>query len=433
MRRVVGALGAVAMLGSAGTDGTSAVHRAAPAAEPAVRTRFAVEPAHATIFAGARIRFRVVSAGASEGAVRWSLIGSGSIDDSGEYRAPSSAGSASQVVAFGGGSAAAASVRVVAPPSSATGLTAISCYNDGTIDVRDASALGRVGTMTTGGQAAGVAADSRTHLVLIANGGSLTAFDLRAASMSTSTAIPGARFSEVAMLSDNFAAATDNNAGAGTPGVRIFSVGAHGAPVLVASAAAGETPEGLAASRSGSTFYVTNVNSNSVMRFAFDGRANAKLTGTAATGHRPFGIAIDELRRLLFVADNDTPTVSGAQSRPGLEVFSLPTMRRVAVMSTGTANALPLGVAVDSSLNRLFVTNEGDGTLAVYSISPLRRIASLPAGRTPWLPAIDAVHGRLLVPSALGDSFWTYDERTLHSIASDVPTCGYPTSIATVN
>jgi DNA-binding beta-propeller fold protein YncE len=404
------------MFGSAGTDGSPAAHHAAPPPEPSLRSRLAVEPAQAMIFAGARLRFVLVTAGASLPAVRWSLIGSGSLDDTGEYRAPSSAGGTSEVVAFGEGGAAAASVRVVAPPRSAAALAVVSCYDDGTIDVRDARGFGRIGTTTTGGRAAGIATNPQTQSLLIANGGSL-----------------GARFSEVAFLSDGFAAATDNNAAAGTPGVRIFRVAPGKAPSLVASAVAGDTPEGVAVSPDGRAFYITNVNGNSVMRFSFDGRGKVRLTATAATGHRPFGVALDASRHLLFVADNDTPTVSGSQSRPGLEVFSLPALRRIAVIPTGTSNALPLGVAADSRANRLFVTNEGDGTLAVYSISPLRRIASLPAGRTPWLPAIDVIRGYLFVPSALGNSFSAFDERTLRPVARDVPTCGYPTSIAVVN
>ena len=132
----------------------------------------------------------------------------------------------------------------------------------------------------------------------------------------------------------------------------------------------------------------------------------------------------------MFVADNDTPTISGTGSNPGLEVFSLPSMHRTARLTTGTPNALPLGITVDSPENRVFVTNEGDGTIAAYSIAPLKRLATLAAGRTPWLPAIDVPRGRLYVPSAMGDAFSVYDVRTLRPIFLAVPTCGYPTSIA---
>jgi DNA-binding beta-propeller fold protein YncE len=319
----------------------------------------------------------------------------------------------------------------VAPPPLADPLAVISCYDDGAVDVRDANGFAAIGTATSGDRSAGVAADSGRRAAYVATESRISALDLRTAEISVSAEVSGSRFSEVALLSGGYIAATDNNASSGKPGVRIFRQRARGAPELAGAAIAGETPEGIVASADGRSFYVTNVNGNSVMRFAFDDRlAKAAMTGQAQTGHRPFGVALDEMHRLLFVADNDTPTVSGDKSLPGLEVFSLPGLRRVARISTGSANALPLGVAVDAAANRVFVTNEGDGTVAAYSIVPLRAIARSSTGRTPWLPAIDRRRGELYVPSAMGDSFSVFDARSLRPIAEDVPTCGYPTSIA---
>jgi DNA-binding beta-propeller fold protein YncE len=180
----------------------------------------------------------------------------------------------------------------------------------------------------------------------------------------------------------------------------------------------------------GMTFYVTNVNGDSVMRFRFDGSGSARLTGSASTGHRPFGVAVDDRAGRLFVADNDTPTISGTASLPGLEVFALPEMRRIARLTTGSANALPLGVAVDAPANRVFVTNEGDGTAIAYSIEPMRRLGALQTGRTPWIPTIDGERRMLYVPSAMGNSFSVFDEKSLGAVARSVPACGYPTSIA---
>jgi hypothetical protein len=45
-------------------------------------------------------------------------------------------------------------------------------------------------------------------------------------------------------------------------------------------------------------------------------------------------------------------------------------------MSTGSIASLPLGVAVDVSLARLFVTNEGEANVAVFA---LPRTDSIPA------------------------------------------------------
>jgi len=360
----------------------------------------------------------------------WSLIGAGSIDSTGTYRAPAAAGDDALVVASANGSASAASLAIVPAPAASTNLAIVSCYDGGAIDVRDANGLATAGTASTDGAAAGIAADDARRIAYVGSGARLVAFDAARATVTASDPVLGARFSEVALLANGFVAATDNNALAGHPGIRIFSMADGGPPVLRGSVAAGETPEGIAVSRDGMTFYVTNVNGNSVMRFRFDGSGSARLTGAAPTGHRPFGVAVDDRTGRLFVADNDTPTISGTASLPGLEVFALPRMLRIARLTTGTADALPLGVAVDPAINRLFVTNEGDGTAIAYSIQPLRRLATLRTGRTPWLPAIDARDHSLYVPSAMGDSFFAFDERSFRPIAGPVPTCGYPTSIA---
>jgi sugar lactone lactonase YvrE len=403
---------------------------APPPAVPQLSRRVAIAPVSPRVFAGASVRFQIGSGGRVADDVAWSVIGSGSIDSSGTYRAPRTAGGNALVVASANGSATATSLSIVSAPARDSRLAIVSCYDGGAIDVRDAADLSSFGSASTPAASAGIAADARRRVAYVGSGDRLAAFDATTATMTMSAEVAGARFSEVALLADGYVAATDNNAQHGGPGVRIFHTTGDGTPALRGSALAGETPEGIAVSRDGMTFYVTNVNGNSVMRFRFDGAGSAELTGTAATGHRPFGVAVDDRAGRLFVADNDTPTVSGTSSLPGLEVFALPQMRRIARLTTGTANALPLGVAVDAPANRLFVTNEGDGTMIGYSIEPLRRLATLQAGRTPWIPAIDSDRGLIFVPSAMGDSFSVFDERSMRAVARSVPTCGYPTSIA---
>jgi DNA-binding beta-propeller fold protein YncE len=428
MTRLITAAGAAAAIAAGGIDASIEPKAAAPPPTPLFVRRLAVTPDDVALFPGAALRFHLVGSG-SGSSVRWSLIGSGSISSDGSYTAPAATGTA-HVIASTGGAASAVTLRIVPPPSQTAGLAVVSCYDDGTIDVRSANNYSRVGLSSTASAAAGVAAAPGLHVALVASGDRLDAFDLHTGLFNASARVAGTRFSEVALLAGGFAAVTDNNAAFGKAGVRIFRLANGRPPVLAGSAAAGETPEGIAASRDRTTFYVTNVNSNTVMRFSIDASGKARLTGSAATGHRPFGVAVDDARKLLFVADNDTPTVSGNESKPGLEAFSLPAMRRVAVFSMGSPNALPLGVAVDAPANRLFVTNEGDGDVVAYSIAPLRKIGTAAVGRTPWLPAIDAARGRILVPSASGDSLAVLDVLTLRAVATNIKTCGYPTSVA---
>ena len=405
---------------------------------PAFPQQISVVPQHAKVFRGASLQF-TTSPSSSSGqqlVVHWGLVGPGSIDSAGLYRSAGAAPASAVVVAsLGMGvSPGSTTVETVEPPARDKPLVISSCYEDGTINVNDGRHLSLVGAFTAGGRAAGIIVDAPARRVVFAADSQLVAVDLASMRKQSSAQVNGARFSEVAMLAGGYIATTDNLADAGHPGVRIFRVNRFGRPILVSSVAAGETPEGIAPADDGHSFFVTNINSNSVMRFSLDRQGAARLTGSARTRARPFGVAVDPVHHLLFVADNDTATISGSSANPGLERFRLPDMTRIGdIISTGSQASLPLGVAVDPAAARLFVTNEGEANVAVFSIPDLRRIATLPAGLTPWLPYLDRPRHRLYVPAARRDTFAVYDTLALRPISSAVPTCAYPTSIAVYN
>ncbi len=394
--------------------------------------RIAVAPRDARVFAGNSLQFRTHMAGElAPAGVRWSVVGPGSIDANGLYRAADASATADVVASAGNGVADSVAVRTVPAPGPHQPLILSTCYSDGTVNVNAAPSLAFIGALSVGGRAAGITVDAVHNRAIFAVESQLVAIDLRSMRWRVSTPLPGVRLSEVAPLAYGYIAATDNDASAGHVGVRIFRVDPNGMPQLVSSVVAGETPEGIAAAAGGRTFYVTNINGNSVMRFAIDASGRVRLLRAGSTAARPFGIAVDVVRNEVFVADNDTSVVSGAHARPGLERFDATTLQRIGSMiSTGSPSSLPLGVAVDARTARLFVTNEGDQNVVVYSLPQMRRIAALRTGLTPWLPALDAEHGRLYVPNARDDSISIYDTRTLRTIAPAVPTCSYPTSVA---
>jgi hypothetical protein len=405
---------------------------------PAFSRQVSVAPQQAKVFRGASLQFRTWPAGsdAQQPPIHWGLVGPGAIDAVGLYRSADAARTSAVVVASlgAGSSPGSATVTTVDPPARDTPLVIGTCYEDGTVSVNAARDFSLIGAFTVGGRAAGVTVDSSARRAIFAVDAQVVAVDLTSMRWRASAPVGGARFSEVALLAGGYVATTDNLAEAGHPGVRIFRVNRFGLPVLVSSVAAGETPEGITAADDGRTFFVTNINSNSVMRFSLDQHGVARSTGSARTATRPFGVAVDPIHHLLFVADNDTATLSGSKANPGLERFSLPEMRRVGdIVSTGSKSSLPLGVAVDPAAARLFVTNEGEEDVAVFSIPTLRHVGTLQAGLTPWLPYLDRPHHRLYVPSARGDSFDVYDTLALRPLSLDVPTCAYPTSIAVFN
>jgi len=419
---VVGA--AVALIAFAENAGRSQPRTFAP--------RIAVLPNAAKVFVGHNLQFSTSLVGSTQSSdITWSVVGPGSIDRNGLYHAGDAPATADVVADAGGGLTDSVSVSSVSPPKLRHSLLLSTCYEDGTVNVWDARTNSLSGAFSVGGRTAGIAVDARAGRAVIALDAQVLAVDLASMHWRASIPVSGARFSEVALVAGGYIAATDNLAGSGKPGVRIFRIDASGAPTLVSSVAAGETPEGITSADGGHTFYVTSINSNMVMRFSIDSSGRAHQTGTAQTATRPFGVAVDPVHHVLFVADNDTATLSGSRAHPGLEAFTLPAMRRIGnIISTGSGASLPLGVAVDPSEARLFVTNEGLADVAVFAIPSLRRIATLPAALTPWLPFLDAQQHRLYVPNARANSISVYDTHTLRVIGTPLAACSYPTSVA---
>ena len=408
---------------------------AAPTASrgPSLSARIHVQPDDVAVFAGSALNFHahVIGAAAAPAAVRWRVFGAGAIDDDGLFRAPATPGGSSSIVATIGLLAGGARVAIAAPPPPAAVHAIVACYGDGALDVRATGAEPSFGQLRTGTAAADVAVASTTASAIVAVDDRLVSIDLATMTPHLSPPVRGARFSEIGLLGGGaYAVATDANADETGPGIDVYRLQQGEAPSIVSRTQAGETPEGIAVADDGVTFFVSSVNGNAVRRFVLDSSGIARKTGSVRTGTRPFGVALDSRRRLLFVADNDTPTLSGSASRPGLEVFALPSLRRVgAPRATGSANALPLGVAVDAAAGRLFVTNEGDDDVAVYALPSLRREATLSVGRTPWLPSVDVRHHVLYVPDARDDAFDVFDTRTLAHTAARVPTCSYPVAV----
>jgi DNA-binding beta-propeller fold protein YncE len=400
--------------------------------------RIEISPPGAAVFSGSSVPFaatliggdgKMLPSGAKPPPIQWSVVGPGSISDDGVYAAPQQPGETAIVVARVGDVSRSVPVEIAAPPGDVP-LLLVACYEAKLLDVRSLQSLRRSGVLLGPELPAGIAVDAPRRLAFLAAKETVATIDLVSMTLRQSEPLRGTRFSGAARLAGGYFAATDNNAAKGSPGVYFFHIDDIGRPVLAGSIAAGETPEGLVAQPDGRTFYVTNVNSNELMRYAFDGRGHARATGTVKTGTRPFGLAIDPALGLLFVTDNDTPYLSHERSRPGLEVFSLPSLRRVgAPISTGSKDALPIGAAVDSRAGRLFVTNEGDADVIAYALPSMRRIAALPTGKFPWTPHVDEAAGRLYVPSAHDDVVDIYDTRTLRRAGAPVSTCSYPTNI----
>ncbi|MDQ6824011.1 MAG: hypothetical protein M3007_00915, partial [Candidatus Eremiobacteraeota bacterium] len=218
--------------------------------------RIIVSPKQAAVFRGDSLQFEAAVVGAARPyTVTWSVIGPGTIDDSGLYQAPDAPAVANVVASAGAGLADSATVQTVTPPNARRSLAVVSCYDDATIDVRDAADIQQLGSLSLRGRTAGVAIDARTRRALIAADAQVYALNLTSMRWKASKPLANVRFSQAALLAGGLFAVTDNDAQNGSPGVRIFRIDSAGVPLLVSSIAAGETPEGIAVADDGRMFY----------------------------------------------------------------------------------------------------------------------------------------------------------------------------------
>ena len=200
-------------------------------------------------------------------------------------------------------------------------------------------------------------------------------------------------------------------------------------------------------------------------RVASDGSVTTVVTGRTAEG-----LAIDERRQLVYVANvnDDTVAVVAARSmrvlrrfRAVARVFSLalsPDGERLYAVSNQSAASpfaaagsvvaidlrrspprvvarsrdlvFPIGEALDAHTGTLFVTDEELDAVDILDARTLAaRRAPLATCRTPWKPTLDSA-GRLFVPCARDNRIDAFDSRTLRRLPrAPFATGSYPLAV----
>jgi YVTN family beta-propeller protein len=152
---------------------------------------------------------------------------------------------------------------------------------------------------------------------------------------------------------------------------------------VMATVAVGREPEGVRISPNGRWVLVTSEEDNTVT--VVDAKTNAIL-GTAKVGRRPRDLAVS--------ADSRTAYVSG-EADASVYRLALPGGAPAAQVITLRPQARPMGVALDASRGRLYVSTGHGASVAVISLEGPSLLTEVTTGGRPWGISLADGGGRL--------------------------------------
>lgn len=352
---------------------------------------------------------------------RVALLGQGSLRDDGAYVVPPGASpGTSTLVAGNAGGLAYRRVRIGAPPASRAALLAVASYDDGVI-FHDAHTFSVLGVLATGGTPSDVAIDaSGRAAVTDTQGSDVTIATLSPWDVSRAGGVP---FGDSIAVDDQTRAIFVTNRDVDGNGA-LSRIGSNG---RVNSVITGRTAEGLAIDERRQLVYVANVNDGTVA--VVDARSMRVVRRFAAIA-RVFSLALSPDGLRLYAISNQS--AGSPFAAPGAAIAIDLRRRPPRVTARSGELTFPLGAALDATGGRLFVTDEERDVVDVLDSRTLApRHAPLPTCRTPWKPTLDTASARLYVPCARDDKIDVFDARTLGRVrGSPFATGSYPLAVA---
>ncbi len=349
------------------------------------------------------------------------LLGPGRLLPGGSYEIPQRVAKGSALLVAGNAAGlAATSVRITTPPPPRRSLLVVASYDDGLI-FHDAVDFSVRGVLATGGAPSDAVADPS---------GTIAVTDTQGSILTLATVSPWsvARVDGV-MLGDEVAIDRTTQAvfvtdrdwkGSGA----LTRVSKDGSVTRVAT---GATAEGLAIDEARQLVYVANANDGTVT--SVNARSMQVIRRFPAIS-RIFSLALSaDGTRLYGVSNQSAGSPFGAAG--AVVAIAVDASQPRVVARSGNLE-FPLGVALDVNTQTLFVTEEGLGQIDVLDAQTLRpRRAALPTCMTPWKPLLDPASGRLYVPCAGADAIDVFDARALRRVPhAPFPTGSYPLAVA---
>jgi DNA-binding beta-propeller fold protein YncE len=352
-----------------------------------------------------------------------SILGPGRLSNGDAYAIPatSHAGSALLVVGNRAGFGT-TRLRIAAPPVSRP-LLLVASYDEGLV-LHDERTFAVVGVLATGGVPSDVAVDRAGNAAVTDTQGS----QLTIASLATAWDV--ARAGDVP-FGDEVAADDATHAFFVTNrdwnGTGALTRVAGNRDAVVTHVSTGETAEGLAVDERRQIVYVANTNDGTI---AFVDARSMRIIRRFPAVARVFSLTLSPDGNRLYAISNQAVESPFGKAGEAIEISLGGRIPRIVARSGRLS--FPLGVALDDRANTLFVGNEDRGAIEVLDARTLRpKRAALATCSIPWKLMLDPASERLYVPCAGDNEIDVFDARTLLRVArAPFATGGYPLAIA---
>jgi DNA-binding beta-propeller fold protein YncE len=348
------------------------------------------------------------------------VVGEGSLSDAGTYALNDAAKpGVATLVAGNAHGIASRDVRIGAPPSAESDAIAVASYDDGLV-FHNAGSFSVIGVLAISGAVGDAAFDAHGRVAVAdTQGDALTVASLSPWSVSRVAKVPLGDELAIDSRSSNVFVTNRDVGGSGaltrvTPGGNVTTV------------KTGDTAEGLAIDEARHLVYVANANDGTVA--VVDSRSMRVVRRFRAVD-RVFSLALSADGKVLYAVSNQsTGSPFGA---PGSVVaFAVGTNRPHAIARSKSLT-FPIGIALDPKAQTLFVTDESADVIDVLNARTLReRRPPVATCHTPWQPFLDERTHELYVPCARADRVDVLDARSLRRVAgAPFKTGGYPLAV----
>lgn len=352
---------------------------------------------------------------------RAALVGPGELLGGGYYDVPDNALPGSSLLVAGNAAGLAArTLRLGTIPDARRPLLAVVSYDDGIV-FQDPQTFAVRGVLATGGTPTDAAIDRSGRIAAPdTQGTTVTIAGLMPWSVSHVGGVP---FGDDVAIDDRTHAVFITNRDVNGRG----ALSRIAPNASVSRVVTGTTAEGIAIDERRQIVYVANVNDGTIA--AVDARTMRVVRRIRAVA-RVFSLALSPDGSRLFAVSNQS--ASSPFGAPGSAVAIDVSRKHPRIVARSSHLTFPIGTVLDPATHTLFVTDESLDLIYVLDARTLRQERTpVRTCHTPWKPSLDESSQRLYVPCARANEVDAFDARTMRRIAgAPFKTGGYPLAVA---